>query len=274
MYLLEISKIWKKIIHEASFMLEQEPILSDFYKNYILQHDSLGGSLSHILANKLSTSIISEKKIQNIFSNIYLNNSSMLDTVAKDIQVTCKKDPAVKNYLTPFLYSKGFHALEAYRLIHYLWNIKKSALSMYLQSIMSTIFSVDIHPAACIGSGVMFDHATGIVIGESVVVENDVSIFHLVTLGSTGKSHSKNRHPTIRKGVIIGAGAKVLGNIEIGKKAKIGAGSVVLKNVPAYVTVVGVPARIISQLGNKKYYFQEEKNNLSYINSFQYGDGI
>ncbi|QCI20801.1 serine O-acetyltransferase [Buchnera aphidicola (Hyperomyzus lactucae)] len=274
MYFLEISKIWEKIIFEVSILLKKEPILSDFYYNSILKHKNLNSSLSYILANKLSTSIVSEKKIQNIFDNIYLNNSFMLKFIVQDIQAILQRDPAVKDYLTPLLYLKGFHALEAYRLSHYLWGIKNTSLSKYLQNRISSEFSVDIHPAACIGSGVMLDHATGIVIGEGVIIEDNVSIFHSVTLGGTGKNFSKNRHPTIRKGVIIGAGAKILGNIEVGLEAKIGAGSIVLKNVPPYVTVVGVPAKIVNPLDSQKYSSQEALNDFSYINRFQYGDGI
>ncbi|QCO70636.1 serine O-acetyltransferase [Buchnera aphidicola] len=274
MCVTETSKIWRKILDEVSFLLKKEPILSDFYQYSILQHKSLISSLSCILANKLSTSTISEKQIKSVFDEIYLNNPSILDVVVRDIKAILYRDPAVKDYLTPLLYLKGFHALEAYRISHYLWNMKKKSLSTYLQSRISSEFSVDIHPAAHIGSGVMLDHATGIVIGENVTIEDDVSIFHSVTLGGTGKNFSKNRHPTIRKGVIIGAGAKILGNIEIGLEAKIGAGSIVLKSVPAYVTVVGVPAKIINQLDGKKYFSRKEKNSLQSTNMFQYGDGI
>ncbi|CAL4326120.1 serine O-acetyltransferase [Buchnera aphidicola] len=269
----ETSKIWNKIVCKVSCLLHEEPILSDFYTNSILKHKNLFHSLSYILANKLSTSMISEKKMQSIFNDIYLNNPSILNIVVEDMKAVLKKDPVVTDYFTPLLYFKGFHALESYRLSHYLWSMKKTSFSIYLQSRISAVFSVDIHPAACIGSGVMLDHATGIVIGEGVIIEDDVSIFHSVTLGGTGKNSSKNRHPTIRRGVIIGAGAKILGNIEVGLGAKIGAGSIVLKNVPAYVTVVGVPAKIINELDSKKY-SSKEKSNVSYINSFQYGDGI
>lgn len=259
MYVLEISKIWNTILYEVTLLLKKEPILSDFYQNSVLQHQSLISSLSYILANKLSTSLISEKTIQNVFYDIYVNNSSILNFLVRDIKAVLQRDPAVKDYLTPLLYLKGFHALEAYRISHYLWNIKKQSLSIYLQSRISSEFSVDIHPAAYIGSGVMLDHATGIVIGESVIIEDDVSIFHSVTLGGTGKNFSKNRHPTIRKGVIIGAGAKILGNIEVGLGAKIGAGSIVLKNVPSYATVVGVPAKIVNKLDGKRYTSQKRK---------------
>jgi len=268
MSILEMSKIWDKIVYDVSFLLKKEPILSDFYYNSILQHKSFMNALSYILSNKLSTSIVSEKKIQNIFDEIYLNNSFILDFVVQDIKAILERDPAVNDYLTPLLYLKGFHALEAYRISHYLWNMKKKSLSTYLQNRISSEFSVDIHPAAQIGSGVMLDHATGIVIGECVIIEDDVSIFHSVTLGGTGKNFSRNRHPTIRKKVIIGAGAKILGNIEVGCESKIGAGSIVLKNVPSYVTVVGVPAKIVDKINKKQHYSCKEKNNLLCTNRF------
>lgn len=147
---------------------------------------------------------------------------------------------------TPLLYLKGFHAIQSYRITHYLWNQNRKSLALYLQNQISVAFDADIHPAAKIGHGIMFDHATGIVVGETSVIENDVSILQGVTLGGTGKE-SGDRHPKVRKGVMIGAGAKILGNIEVGKYAKIGANSVVLNPVPEYATAAGVPARIVSQ---------------------------
>ncbi|QCI23624.1 serine O-acetyltransferase [Buchnera aphidicola (Macrosiphoniella sanborni)] len=274
MYLEKISKIWKIILYKTDLLIKKEPILSDFFKKTILQHNSLCNALSYILSNKLSTSIFPTEKMFNMFKNIYLNNHVLLKCIVRDIEAIIDRDPAVNDYLTPFLYFKGFHALETYRISHYLWNVDKKSLSQYLQSRISSEFSVDIHPASRIGSGVILDHANGIVIGEGVHIEDDVSIFHSVTLGGTGKNLGKNRHPTIRKGVIIGTGAKVLGNIEIGLKAKIGAGAIVLKNVPAYVTVVGKEAKIINHLDNKTHYSEEKRSNISYLNSFQNGDGI
>ncbi|AYN24451.1 serine O-acetyltransferase [Buchnera aphidicola] len=273
---LEVLELWNMIKYEAQSVLQKEPILSKFCQESILNHNKLSHSLSYILSNKLSTSMISKKNIYSVFKKIYSNNLFIINAVVKDIKAVLERDPAVKNCLTPFLYLKGFQALEAYRLSNYLWNTKKYELSTYLQSRISTVFSVDIHPAASIGSGIMLDHATGIVIGEGVIIENDVSIFHSVTLGGTGKNSSKNRHPTIRKKVIIGAGAKILGNIEVSQGVKVGAGSVVLKNIPPFVTVAGVPAKIINEnKTGKKIFFQEEKNNLiHHLEYFQYGEGI
>ncbi|AWH90705.1 serine O-acetyltransferase [Buchnera aphidicola (Melanaphis sacchari)] len=272
----EAVKVWNNILHEANISIEKEPILFNFYQKNILRHHNLNHSLSYILANKLANSMVSKVEMRSIFNKIYLDNSSILNSVIKDIKAILQKDPVVNNYLIPFLYLKGFHALEAYRLSNYLWNKKKYDLSIYLQSRISTVFSVDIHPAAYIGSGIMLDHATGIVIGEGVVIEDEVSILHSVTLGGTGKINGKNRHPTIRKKVSIGAGAKILGNIEVGLASKIGAGAVVIKNVPPNVTVAGVPAKIVNKLHDKNINFFEKnkKNSVLCMEFFQHGDGI
>jgi serine O-acetyltransferase len=161
---------------------------------------------------------------------------------ARDMRVVRERDPACRTYLQPFLYFKGYAGLQAYRISHWLWKQEREILAYHLQSRISELFSVDIHPAATIGAGVFIDHAHGIVIGETAIVEDDVSMLHSVTLGGTGKEGG-NRHPKIRRGVLIGAGAKVLGNIEIGEDARIAAGSVVLDDVKARCTVAGVPAR-------------------------------
>ncbi|MDE5285670.1 MAG: serine O-acetyltransferase, partial [Buchnera aphidicola] len=162
-----------------------------------------------------------------LIDSIYCLDPNILTSIIKDIKFIVKNDPVVTNYSTVLLYFKGFHALESYRISHYLWNKQQYELSLYLQSIISRVFSVDIHPAAKIGSSIMVDHATGVVIGSSVIIEDSVIVLQSVTLGGTGKDNSKNRHPKIRKGVVIGAGAKVLGNIEVGIGSKIGAGAVV-----------------------------------------------
>lgn len=163
-----------------------------------------------------------------------------------DIQAVNERDSACCSLVTPLLYFKGFHALQAYRIAHWLWRQGRKPLALFLQNRISSVFAVDIHPAARIGKGIMFDHATGIVIGETAVVEDNVSIMQSVTLGGTGKE-AGDRHPKVRKGVLISAGAKILGNIEVGECAKVGAGSVVLKDVPPRSTVAGVPARIIGE---------------------------
>jgi serine O-acetyltransferase len=164
---------------------------------------------------------------------------------AADLAAIRTRDPAAESYLTPFLYYKGFHALEWHRIGHALWRRGRRDLAHFLQSRVSEVFAVDIHPAVPIGNGVFIDHATSLVVGETAVIGNDVSILHEVTLGGTGKERG-DRHPKVRDGVLLSAGAKVLGNVEIGREAKVGAGSVVLSNVPPQATVAGVPARIVA----------------------------
>jgi serine O-acetyltransferase len=156
-----------------------------------------------------------------------------------------ERDPACHSYLDAFLFYKGFHALECYRVAHWLWRQGREAMGLFLQSRISQLFSVDVHPAAKIGQGIMFDHGTGIVIGETAVVEDDVSIMQDVTLGGTGKE-SGDRHPKIRRGVLLSLGAKILGNIEVGEYSRVGAGSVVLKPIPPHCTAVGVPAKLVN----------------------------
>ncbi|CAL4318251.1 serine O-acetyltransferase [Buchnera aphidicola] len=266
--------IWNKIKNEADLMSKKEPVLYKFYKKSVLQHKTLGDALIYMLSNILSTSLISKHCLKKILRNIYIKYPDILLCLVRDIVCIVTKDPAVKNYLTPFLYLKGFHAIAIHRVNHILWKEKKIELALYLQSRMSSIFSIDIHPAANIGSGIMLDHATGIVIGESVIIEDNVIILQSVTLGGTGKNSGKNRHPKIREGVMIGAGAKILGNIEVGVGSKIGAGSIVLHTVPSYVTVAGVPAKIVSQLDSKKIFFRKDYKYRLNVETFQYGDGI
>jgi serine O-acetyltransferase len=156
------------------------------------------------------------------------------------------RDPAARGYAQPFLYYKGFHALQAYRVAHWLWGHKRHGLAAHLQNRISEAFGVDVHPAARIGSGILIDHGTSVVIGETAVVEDNVSLLHEVTLGGTGKE-SGDRHPKVRRGALIGAGAKILGNVEIGMGAKVAACSVVLKDVPPHTTVAGIPARVVGR---------------------------
>lgn len=233
---------WQKIREEAAVMVAEEPMLASFFHSTILNHQSLHSALSFQLANKLASAVMPAIALREIIETAFNSDPSILDAVAADICAVKDRDPAVRHYSTPLLYLKGFHALQGYRVAHWLWQQGRTALAIYLQNQISVVFSVDVHPAAQIGLGIMFDHATGIIIGETAIVENDVSILQNVTLGGTGKEHG-DRHPKIREGVMIGAGAKVLGNIEVGRGAKIGAGSVVLQPVPPHTTVAGVPAR-------------------------------
>lgn len=223
----ELEEVWSYIKQEARDFADCEPMLASFFHATLLKHENLGSALSFMLANKLATPTMPAISVREVVEEAYHNDPQMIKSAAMDIKAVRLRDPAVDKYSTPLLYLKGFHALQAYRIANWLWNQNRRALATYLQNQVSVTFGVDIHPAAKIGHGIMFDHATGIVIGETAVVENDVSILQSVTLGGTGKTGG-DRHPKVREGVMIGAGAKILGNIEIGRGAKIGAGSVVL----------------------------------------------
>ena len=227
-------------------MAAEEPMLASFFHSTILNHDSLRSALSFQLANKLASAVMPAMVLREVIETALAAQPDILDAVAADICAVKDRDPAVRYYSTPLLYLKGFHALQGYRVAHWLWQQGRYSLATFLQNQISVVFGVDVHPAARIGKGIMFDHATGIVVGETAVIENDVSILQSVTLGGTGKE-SGDRHPKIREGVMIGAGAKVLGNIEVGVGAKIGAGSVVINPVPPHTTVAGVPAKIVGR---------------------------
>ena len=184
--------------------------------------------------------------IREILDEAYLLEPAIVESAIEDIRAIYTRDPAVTNYLNVLVHFKGFQAVQVHRMAHYLWQQGRQQLALFLQSRNSETFAVDIHPAATIGKGVMFDHATGIVVGETAVIEDNVSVLQNVTLGGTG-NESGDRHPKIRQGVMLGSGAKVLGNIEIGEGSKVGAGSVVLNDVPPHVTVVGVPAKVVGR---------------------------
>ncbi|WGE46485.1 serine O-acetyltransferase [Actinobacillus equuli] len=267
----ELNQIWQNIREEAQELVESEPMLASFFHATILKHSNLGGSLSYILANKLANPIMPAIALKEIIEEAYQANPQIIASAACDIDAVRTRDPAVDKWTTPLLYLKGYHAIQSYRVTHYLWQQGRKALAIYLQNEISVAFDVDIHPAARLGCGIMFDHATGIVVGETAVIENDVSILQGVTLGGTGKEHG-DRHPKIREGVMIGAGAKILGNIEIGRYSKIGANSVVLQPVPDHATAAGVPARIIGQSSVQKPAFDMNQ----YFEDIEgtYGDGI
>lgn len=236
--------LWQTIRHEALQLIESEPMLASYFHATLLNHDNLDSALSYILANKLATQVMPAIEIREIAWQAYQADQHIIQSAITDILAVFIRDPATNYYSTPLLYYKGFLSLQAYRIAHWLWQQNRKSLAIFFQSQIAIVFGVDIHPAANIGSGVMFDHATGIVIGETTVIENDVSILQSVTLGGTGKENG-DRHPKIREGVMIGAHSTILGNIEIGKGAKIGAGSVVLESVPQHTTVAGVPAKIV-----------------------------
>ena len=269
-----LDKIWLDIREEAEALAHCEPMLASFFHATILKHHNLGGALSYILANKLSNPIMPAIALKESSEEAYHADPQIIVSAACDINAVRTRDPAVDKWSTPLVELRGFHALQSYRVTHYLWQQGRQALAIYLQNEISVAFDVDIHPAARIGCGIMLDHATGIVVGETSVIENDVSILQGVTLGGTGKEHG-DRHPKIREGVMIGAGAKILGNIEIGRYSKIGANSVVLQPVPEYATAAGVPARIIGQSHSQKPAFDMNQyfDDHHHVQGM-YGEGI
>ena len=238
--------LWKAIRHEVQLRADFEPIMATFFHATILNHDTFEGALSFLLAGKLDSPVVSSMAIREIIEEAYGQEPTIIRAAEIDIKAIRDRDPACNSYSTPLLFYKGFHALQSYRVAHWLWGQERHSLAFFFQNQVSAMFGVDIHPAARIGCGIMFDHATGVVIGETAVIEDDVSILHGVTLGGTGKDQG-DRHPKVRRGVLIGAAASIIGNIEIGEGAKVGAGSVVMKNVPPHVTVAGVPAEIIGR---------------------------
>jgi len=242
----KIKDLWKKIREEAWASSSNEPILASFFHSTILNHKNLSSALSYQLANRLDSRTMPGILVREVIDEAFEHDPSILESAMADILAVQDRDPAVEDYSIPLLYLKGFHAIQIHRVAHWLWQQNRIALALYLQNRSSVIFGVDVHPAATIGKGIMFDHATGVVVGETAVIEDNVSLLQGVTLGGTGKE-SGDRHPKIRQGVMIGAGAKVLGNIEIGIGAKIGAGSVVLESVPAHTTAAGVPAKIVGR---------------------------
>lgn len=238
--------VWDLIYKEAEKQSANEILLASFLQQTILSHNTIEDALSYHLASKMDSSTLSAMLLRQIIEQAFKTEGCLQKTILCDLIAVYERDAAMDDFLTPFLYSKGFHALQAYRVAHWLWEHGRKSIAYFLQNKISELFQVDIHPAARIGCGIFIDHATSVVIGETSVVEDDVSMLHEVTLGGTGKV-SGDRHPKIRKGVLIGAGAKILGNIEIGERAKIGAGSVVLDNIPSHCTAVGVPAQVVGQ---------------------------
>jgi serine O-acetyltransferase len=237
--------LWPLMRVEAESKALEEPILGSYFHATILNHASFGAALSFRLASKLENPMLPTMLIRDVISQAFAADPAILSAAEIDIVATYARDPACEDLSTPFLFFKGFHALQAYRIAHWLWHQGRRTLARFFQNQISATLGVDIHPAARVGSGIMLDHATGIVVGETAVIEDDVSILHSVTLGGTGKT-SGDRHPKIRRGVLLAAGAKILGNIEVGACAKVGAGSVVLEDVPPNTTVAGVPARVVS----------------------------
>jgi len=240
-----VDPVWSRVCSEASTLAAAEPALASFLYTTVLHHDRLESAMSYLLAQKLATADLGALLIRQLFDEAYTARPEIGQEMRADIVAVFDRDPASRSYVEPILYFKGFHALQAYRVTHWLWREGRESMALYLQNTISDRFAVDVHPAARIGRGVLIDHGTGVVIGETAVVEDDVSMLQGVTLGGTGKEVG-DRHPKIRRGVLIGAGATVLGNIEVGAYSRIGAGAVVLTPVPPHSTAAGVPARIIA----------------------------
>jgi len=242
----KVDPVWQRIRVEAEDAVRREPELASFIYSSLLHHDTLEAAILHRIAERLDHPDVSGELIRQAFTDALEDDSKIGDAFRADIVATIDRDPATDRFLEPVLYFKGFHAIQTHRLAHWLWQRGRKDFAYYLQSRSSAVFQCDIHPAARIGRGIFLDHATGLVVGETAVIEDDVSMLQDVTLGGTGKEDG-DRHPKIRRGVLIGAGAKILGNIEIGQCARVAAGSVVLKSVPNNVTVAGVPARVIGE---------------------------
>ena len=238
--------VWQEIRAEAQHASAAEPVLASFYHAAILNHPTFAAAISFHLANKLDSQALPAMMLREVFEDAMADDPGIEQAMRADIRAHRERDPACNKFSMPFLFFKGYHALQSWRIAHWLWLQKRNALALYFQNQISQAFGVDIHPGARIGSGIMIDHATGVVIGETTVIEDDVSMLHSVTLGGSGCMKT-DRHPKIRRGVLIGVGAKILGNIEVGEGAKIGAGSVVLDAVAPHTTVAGVPAKPIGR---------------------------
>ncbi len=237
--------IWLCLRQEASDALVAEPGLASMLHSTILSHDDLASALSYHIARKMGDDSIRGMTLREIVQKAYEQDRSLIVAAEADLQAVYERDPAAKGYLQAFMFFKGFLSLQIHRIANRLWNEGRHTLAHLMQSRVSELFQIDIHPAARIGKGIFFDHGTGIVVGETAIIGDDVSMLHGVTLGGTGAQRG-DRHPKIGRGVLLGAGAKVLGNITIGDYAKIASGSVVLKPVPSHCTAAGVPARLLN----------------------------
>ncbi len=243
-----LDPVWARVRTEAEEVVRREPELASFIYTSILHHDSLEAVIVHRIAERLDHPDVSGELIRQAYADALESEPDIGQAFRADIVATVDRDPATHRCLEPVLYFKGFHAIQTHRLAHWLYGKGRRDFAYYLQSRASSVFQCDIHPAVRIGRGIFLDHATGLVVGETAIIGDDVSILQDVTLGGTGKEDG-DRHPKIGRGVLISAGAKILGNIEIGDCARVGAGSVVLKAVPPRTTVAGVPAKVIGEAG-------------------------
>ncbi len=223
--------------------------MASFVYATVLNHERLESAIVHRIAQRLDSSVVNAEVIRCAFSEALASSPELGEIMRCDIAAVFDRDPACQRRIEPLLYFKGFHAIQTHRLAHWLWTKGRRDFALYLQSRSSGVFQTDIHPAVPIGRSIFLDHATGLVVGGTAVIEDNVSILQDVTLGGTGKE-SGDRHPKVRHGVLIGAGAKILGNIEIGENSRVAAGSVVLRPVPPHSTVAGVPARLVGTTGD------------------------
>jgi serine O-acetyltransferase len=246
--LTTVDPIWDAIRREAEDAAKAEPALGGFIYATVLSHDRLEEAVCHRLAQRLNHSDVDAGMIGMTFADVLEQVPDLGRAFRADLAAVYDRDPACNRYLEPLLYFKGFHALVTHRFAHELWKAGRRDFALYLQSQSSRIFAVDIHPAARVGIGIMLDHATAIVVGETAVIGDHCSFLHSVTLGGSGKE-TGDRHPKIGNYVMIGAGAKVLGNISVGNCCRVAAGSVVLRDVPNNTTVAGVPAREVGPAG-------------------------
>jgi serine O-acetyltransferase len=244
----KVDPVWSRIRQEAEDIVRREPEIATFIYSTILHHDSLESAVVHRVAEQLGHADVSAELIRQGFQDALDDQPVLGEIFRADIVAIYDRDPATDRFIQPVLYFKGFHAIQAHRLAHWLWAKGRRDFALYLQQRSSVVFQVDIHPQVPIGRGIFLDHATGLVVGQTAVIEDDVSILQDVTLGGTGKEDG-DRHPKIRRGALLSAGAKILGNIEVGHCARVAAGSVVLKPVPHNTTVAGVPARVVGTAG-------------------------
>ncbi|MEM9968325.1 MAG: serine O-acetyltransferase [Pseudomonadota bacterium] len=243
-----LDPLWMQIQREAEEAVVDEPLIGGFVHACVLHHKSIEKALSYRVAAKLASNEMSMVVVREMVEDAFAEDPRLIEAARADLVAIYERDPACHRLLQPILYFKGYQAVQAYRVAHHLWQKGRRDLAYFVQMRVSEIFGVDIHPGARVGKGIMIDHAHSIVIGETAVVGDDVSMLHSVTLGGTGKEE-EDRHPKIGDGVLIGAGAKVLGNITVGSCSRIAAGSVVLEDVPSCKTVAGIPAKIVGEAG-------------------------
>ncbi len=243
-----IDPIFTRLRVEAEEAIHREPEISGIMISTVLNHDTLEAAIIHRLAARLGHPEVPGEHIRKTYLDVIAHDPAIGEAFRADLVAVIDRDPACSRLIEPVLYFKGFHAIQTHRLAHALWIAGRKDFALYLQSRSSEVFQTDVNPAAKFGKGIFLDHATGLVVGSTAVIEDDVSMLQDVTLGGTGKEKG-DRHPKIRHGVLIGAGAKILGNIEIGHCARIAAGSVVLHPVPNNKTVAGVPAKIVGEAG-------------------------